>query len=65
MTIAYLFRVFNMVFLGEPRGELAREGSPVMIGSVALLAALSLASGILITPSADFARTAVGQMLGL
>jgi NADH:ubiquinone oxidoreductase subunit 5 (subunit L)/multisubunit Na+/H+ antiporter MnhA subunit len=64
MTIAYLLRVFNMVFLGEPRGEVVREGSPVMVVSVALLAVLSLASGILFTPSADFARTAVSQMLG-
>ena len=33
LTILYLFRVFTMVFLGEPRSRRRpREGSPVMVG---------------------------------
>ena len=65
MTILYLFRVFNMVFMGEA-GELqAREGSPVMVGCVALLGFLSLASGIAIPMSSNFAHMAARQMLGI
>jgi hypothetical protein len=44
---------------------MAREGSVVMVACVALLAVLSLASGLAINPPAQFAQTAVGQMLGM
>ncbi len=47
LTILYLFRLFALVFLGEPRGALAREGSPLMIAAVCLLAVLSLGGGLL------------------
>ena len=63
MTIVYLLRLFNMIFLGDLKKE-AKEGSPVMVACVAVLAVLALVSGILISPSAEFARTAVQQMLG-
>jgi proton-translocating NADH-quinone oxidoreductase chain N len=65
LTIIYLFRVFNMVFTGQAQIEPAKEGSPVMVVSVALLGALSLISGLLIGPSSSFAATAARQMLGL
>ncbi|MFA6132677.1 MAG: NADH-quinone oxidoreductase subunit L [Phycisphaerae bacterium] len=65
LTILYLFRAFNQVFLGTPLGQTPREGSPIMVGSVALLAAMSLLSGLIIQPSAQFAYTAVRQMLGV
>jgi NADH:ubiquinone oxidoreductase subunit 5 (subunit L)/multisubunit Na+/H+ antiporter MnhA subunit len=64
MTIAYLFRAFTMVFLGEPKSSQATEGSPVMVGSVVGLAALSLAAGLFINPCAQFAQAAALQMLG-
>ncbi len=48
LTILYLFRVFYMVFLGDRKGPEAREGSPVMVSCVVLLAVLSLAGGLLI-----------------
>ncbi len=64
MTIAYLFRAFAMVFLGEPKSSQATEGSPVMVGSVVGLAALSLAAGLFIHPCAQFAQAAALQMLG-
>ena len=63
MTIAYLFRAFTMVFLGEPKSSQAAEGSPVMVGSVVGLAALSLAAGLFINPCARFAQAAAQQML--
>jgi NADH:ubiquinone oxidoreductase subunit 5 (subunit L)/multisubunit Na+/H+ antiporter MnhA subunit len=65
MTILYLFRVFTMVFLGQPRGELAREGSYLMVGCVALLAVMSLAAGLLINPPAEIVHATVLQMLGI
>ena len=62
LTVIYLFRVFSMVFLGELRIE-AKEGSPAMVYSVVSLAALSLAAGIFIKYSSDFAQAAVSQIL--
>jgi len=62
MTILYLLRVFRAVFLGEPRTEPVKEGSPVMVTCVAVLAALSLAAGLWLYPSLDFARSAAMQM---
>jgi proton-translocating NADH-quinone oxidoreductase chain N len=65
MTIIYLFRVFNLVFLGEPKTGLHREGSPVMVISVALLAALSLAGGILIYAPSAFVQLTIQHMPGI
>ncbi len=65
LTIIYLLRVFNMVFLGEPKTQPVREGSPVMVISVAILAALSLAGGILIYYPADFVIAAIQQLPGV
>ena len=64
LTIIYLMRVFVMVFMGEAKGRTPAEGSPLMVFSVALLAFLSLASGLVISPSFGFARAAAQQMLG-
>jgi NADH:ubiquinone oxidoreductase subunit 5 (subunit L)/multisubunit Na+/H+ antiporter MnhA subunit len=64
LTIAYLFRAFTMIFLGEPNSPQAAEGSPVMVGSVVGLAALSLAAGLFIHPCARFAQAAALEMLG-
>jgi len=64
LTILYLLRVFNMVFLGEMKTEGAKEGSPLMIASVAILGLLSLAGGIFIKYPFDFTCMVVRQMLG-
>jgi proton-translocating NADH-quinone oxidoreductase chain N len=68
LTLAYLLRAFSLVFLGTSRaaaddGHQPHEGTPVMVYSVAFLAALSLLSGVLIQPSFQFAQSAVQQML--
>ncbi|MFH0855426.1 MAG: NADH-quinone oxidoreductase subunit L [Candidatus Omnitrophota bacterium] len=63
MTIFYLFRAFNMVFLGKANIE-AKESSPLMVASVVGLSALSLAAGVLIYYPYKFAQTAAWQMLG-
>jgi NADH:ubiquinone oxidoreductase subunit 5 (subunit L)/multisubunit Na+/H+ antiporter MnhA subunit len=64
MTIIYLFRVFNMVFMGEAKTG-GREGSAVMVISVAALAAFSLVGGILIYFPFQFALSAVQQLPGV
>jgi len=68
LTIVYLFRLIAMIFLGEPSASLApnvREGSPVMVLSVAILAVLSIAAGILIQFPSEFAQSVVRQMTGV
>jgi NADH-quinone oxidoreductase subunit L len=65
MTILYLFRVFNMVFLGVSKNPLAKEGSFLMVASVVVLAVLSLAGGILVQYPVFFAQGAAHQMLGM
>ena len=72
LTIVYLLRVFVIVFMGTVSEGLRRagmekaaEGSPLMVFSVALLAFLSLISGLIIAPSFGFANSAAQQMLGL
>lgn len=65
MTIIYLFRIFNMIFMGRAQIAGAREGSPVMVVSVAILAALSLLAGIYINYPSMAARAATTQMMGM
>ncbi len=54
MTILYLLRLFVKVFLGQTVSEV-REGTPLMVGSVLLLALLSAALGIFINMPSGFA----------
>ncbi|MCX5701131.1 MAG: NADH-quinone oxidoreductase subunit L [Candidatus Omnitrophica bacterium] len=62
LTIIYLFRVFNLVFLSEAKAPLVKEASPVMIFSVALLGLLSLFSGIFINYPSFFVQRTVMQI---
>jgi formate hydrogenlyase subunit 3/multisubunit Na+/H+ antiporter MnhD subunit len=66
LTILYLFRLFSKVFLGEPRGGApAAERSVLMVASVAMLAVLSLAGGILVGWPTALARAALAVMPGV
>jgi NADH:ubiquinone oxidoreductase subunit 5 (subunit L)/multisubunit Na+/H+ antiporter MnhA subunit len=65
LTIIYLFRIFNMIFLGPAKAAPAREGSGAMVISVAILAAASLVGGIYIRYPSLFTAAAVRQMLGI
>ena len=65
LTIIYLFRVFNLVFLGESRLGEVKERSPVMVTCVAGLAVLSLVAGFAIAMPSGFAQMAASQMLGI
>ncbi|MBN3033168.1 MAG: NADH-quinone oxidoreductase subunit L [Candidatus Saganbacteria bacterium] len=65
LTIIYLFRLFNLIFLGPVKGIAAREGSRLMVFCVVLLAVLSLGAGALINYPAMAVRAAVAQMNGI
>ena len=65
MTILYLFRLFNMIFLGEARGRTAPEGTAMMVTVVAAFAGLSLFSSLFIKFFLTFAQAAVSQMAGI
>ncbi len=64
-TIVYLFRLFYLVFLKDGSWGETKEGSRVMVGSVAALAVFSLAGGIFIYYPSFFVDVAVKQMLGM
>jgi len=63
LTMIYLFRLFAMIFLGEAKTEPVAEGAPAMVGSVAILAILSIATGILINYPSDYVQSTVHQIL--
>jgi proton-translocating NADH-quinone oxidoreductase chain N len=65
LTILYLFRVFTMVFMGEAKANSAKEGSAVMVFSVALMAVLSLLGGLTVKYPGAFVESTVQQMAGL
>lgn len=65
LTIIYLLRVFTLVFLGEASAHQAKEASPVMVASVAALAALSLFSGIFISFPSAIVQAVTAGMLGI
>jgi NADH:ubiquinone oxidoreductase subunit 5 (subunit L)/multisubunit Na+/H+ antiporter MnhA subunit len=63
MTVLYLLRAFYRVFLGTSHAEhMPHEGSGTMVFSVALLAALSFVSGLLIYYPATLVQAIVSQM---
>lgn len=55
MTVMYLTRLFVKVFLGQPNSPGKKEGTPVMLASVAILAVLSFAGGLFINLPLEFA----------
>jgi proton-translocating NADH-quinone oxidoreductase chain N len=68
LTMVYLFRAYSLVFLGdtklEEKLETYKEGSPVMVFSVVLLALLSILGGVLYSYPSQFVMATVQQMLG-
>jgi formate hydrogenlyase subunit 3/multisubunit Na+/H+ antiporter MnhD subunit len=62
LTILYLIRVFNKVFLGDPGVEPVKEGSPIMVTCVWTLAVLGLIAGLYINPSIQMTQMAMEQM---
>jgi NADH:ubiquinone oxidoreductase subunit 5 (subunit L)/multisubunit Na+/H+ antiporter MnhA subunit len=64
MTAFYLFRVFNLVFLGEQKIQ-AKEGTNSMVFVVVILAILSIVAGIFIAYPMKLADIATTQILRL
>ena len=65
LTILYLFRAFNMVFLGEIKNPTAKEGSFLMLLCVAIFAILSLAGGIFIKYPNEVIQTITQRLFSL
>jgi len=65
LTILYLFRAFNMVFLGEIKDSSVSEGSWLMVLCVAIFAGLSLAGGIFINYPNTVIQTITQQLFSL
>lgn len=63
MTILYLFRAFNKVFLGQAKNNPAKEGSSSMVFCVVLFAVLSLVGGILVRYPNSILQATVAQIL--
>lgn len=64
LTILYLFRTFNMVFLGDLTNPSAKEGSSSMIFCVALFAFLSLLGGIFVNYPNSVIQNTINQLAG-
>lgn len=64
-TILYLFRVFNLVFMGETKAAAPKEGGPLMVGVVVVLALLSLLSGVFINYFSGFTNFVVETLPGV
>jgi NADH:ubiquinone oxidoreductase subunit 5 (subunit L)/multisubunit Na+/H+ antiporter MnhA subunit len=65
LTILYLFRAFNLIFLGENKIGPIKESTALMVGCVVLLAAISFIGGIFIKYPAEAAQIVAQQMLGM
>ena len=65
MTIIYLLRAFSMIFLGEAKTTLVREGSATMVISVASLAVLSIIAGFAIAWPTQFVMAAIQHLPGV
>jgi len=67
LTVVYLLRLFTLVFLGTPRDATIHahhEGYPVMVWTVAAMAILGLAAGILVKYPMDAVNIAIRDVLG-
>lgn len=64
LTLLYMMKSFHLIFLGQPRGESRHEGTPVMVGVVAVMAFLTILAGLLLQLPFNLARVADGQRLG-
>ncbi|MBI5838684.1 MAG: NADH-quinone oxidoreductase subunit L [Chloroflexi bacterium] len=64
MSIAYMIRLFNAVFLGPNPSHNVKEGTTGMVVTVTLFAVLSLLAGIIAAPLLDVVNALVSQMFG-
>jgi formate hydrogenlyase subunit 3/multisubunit Na+/H+ antiporter MnhD subunit len=64
LTLIYLMRVFNKVFLGEPTHPQIHEGSTSMLVALGIFAALSLLAGLFVSYPLSLAKLAAAQIIG-
>lgn len=64
LSLAYILRLFNAVFLGPVKWPNIKEGTPGMVAVVVGFAVLSLLIGLAATPFLDVVNTLVRQMTG-
>jgi NADH:ubiquinone oxidoreductase subunit 5 (subunit L)/multisubunit Na+/H+ antiporter MnhA subunit len=62
LSLVYMVRLFNAVFLGEERWPQIREGTPIMVATVIGFAALALLVGFAITPLSTLVNALVAQL---
>jgi len=63
LTLIYLLRVFNKVFLGEPTHPTVAEGTPSMLFVLSVFALLSLFGGLFVSGPMNLVRVAVTQIV--
>ena len=63
MTLIYLFRVFNKIFLGEPTHASVNEGTNSMLVAISIFAVLSLVVGLLVAWPMGVVKLAAAQMV--
>jgi NADH:ubiquinone oxidoreductase subunit 5 (subunit L)/multisubunit Na+/H+ antiporter MnhA subunit len=64
LTVIYMLRMFNALFLGPERWKGTKEGTPIMLAIVILFAALSLLIGFAIQPLANLVTLITSQLIG-
>ena len=64
LSIAYMLRLFNAIFLGSRISHNIKEGTPGMVAIVAVFAALSILVGFAAAPLLDTVRALVQQLFG-
>jgi len=62
LTMLYLFRLFNGIFMGKEVPAKSTSSNKLMIGCVVFLGIISLAIGIFITQSLELPSVAVAEM---
>ncbi len=61
LTLLYMLRSFHTIFLGQPRGSSHREGAPVMVAVVAVLAVMTVVAGFVLPMPHALADVAAAQ----
>jgi len=64
LSIAYMLRLFNGVFLGKELSHNVKEGRPGMVATVVVFAVLSILLGIAAAPLLDVVRVLLQQLFG-
>jgi NADH:ubiquinone oxidoreductase subunit 5 (subunit L)/multisubunit Na+/H+ antiporter MnhA subunit len=64
LTVIYMLRMFNAIFLGPERWKGTKEGTPIMLAIVILFAAFSLLIGFAIQPLANLVTLITTQLIG-